>query len=158
MWKRTIPSRQQIHALPRLHALSVTTNTQRALSTTTPLHQNHNHPSSSTEDRTRLNPERTETTKSGTDSEVAQHPAAFDPSKTAPETELRATEEEHKSEGKSGNPLDMSPANKDVSGWRGPTEGGPAQNADKPGPSARGQPRKNRKIDVKEDETHVSHR
>jgi hypothetical protein len=97
-------------------------------------------------------------TKSGTDSEVAQHPTAYDPSKTAPETELRATGEEHEREGKSGNPLDMSPANKNVSGWRKPTEGGPAQNADKPGPSARGQPRKNRKIDVKEDGTHVSHR
>jgi hypothetical protein len=96
-------------------------------------------------------------TKSGTDSEVAQHPAAYDPSKTAPETELRATKEEHKREGKRGSPLDMSPANKDVSAWRGPTEGGPAQSADKPGPSVRGQPKKNRKIEVKEDGTHVSH-
>lgn len=64
--------------------------------------------------------------------------------------------EEHESEGKSGNPLDMSPANKDVSGWRGPTEGGPAQNADKPAPSGPGQPKKNRRIEVKEDGTHVS--
>lgn len=158
MWKRIVPSRQQTYALTRHHAFPLTTKTQRALSTTTPFHQSHDHPSSSTEDRTRLNPQRTETTKSGTDSEVAQHPAAFDPSKTAPETEMRATEEESESEGKSRNPLDMSPANKDVSAWRGPTEGGPAQNADKPGPSARGQPRKNRKIDVKEDGTHVSHK
>ncbi|KAI9925195.1 hypothetical protein ASPWEDRAFT_705658 [Aspergillus wentii DTO 134E9] len=69
------------------------------------------------QDRTTLNPERSEVTKSGTDSEVAQHPAAYDPSKTSPESEIQATEEESRQEGKVSNPLDMSPANKDVSDW-----------------------------------------
>ncbi|KAJ5825706.1 hypothetical protein N7474_002844 [Penicillium riverlandense] len=157
MWKRIIPSSQQACALTRNQALPVTTKAQRSLSTTTPRYQK-NKPSSATEDRGRLSPERTEVSKSGTDSEVAQHPAAYDPSKTAPETELKATGEEHEREGKSGNPLDMSPANQDVSAWRGQTEGGAAHNAEKSGPSSRGQPRKNRKIEVKEDGTHVSHR
>ncbi|KAJ5316986.1 hypothetical protein PENANT_c030G05345 [Penicillium antarcticum] len=108
------------------------------------------------QDREALDPQRSETTKSGTDGEVAEHPSAFDPSNTAPESELAATEEESKKEGKPDSPLDMSPANKDVSAWRGPTEGGPARNRDREASSSRGSPNKNRGIHVKEDGTHVS--
>lgn len=107
-------------------------------------------------DRETLNPERSETTKSGTDGEVAKHPSAFDPSKTAPESEHEATAEESRKEGKD-DPLNMSPANKDVSAWRGPTEGGPDRNRDREASSSRGAPKKNRGIHVKEDGTHVSY-
>jgi hypothetical protein len=109
------------------------------------------------QDRESLSPERSETTKSGTDAEVAEHPAAFDPSNTAPESELAATAEESKKEGESDSPLDVSAANKDVSAWRHPTEGGPARNRDRES-SARGTPKKNRSVHVKEDGTHVSYK
>ncbi|KAJ5594980.1 uncharacterized protein N7459_001188 [Penicillium hispanicum] len=109
-------------------------------------------------DRESLNPERSEVTKSGTDNEVAQHPTAYDPHNTAPESELEATRKEQQSAGKEGNPLNVSPANQDVSAWRGPQEGGAARNADREASSARGIPKKNRSIHVKEDGTHVSYR
>lgn len=105
-----------------------------------------------------MNPERSEVTKSGTDSEVAHHPSAYDPTNTSPERELEATSEESQREGKAGNPLDMSPANKDVSAWRGPTEGGAERNADRDVSSAKGSPKKKRSIHVKDDGTHVSYR
>ncbi|KAJ5168610.1 uncharacterized protein N7482_004204 [Penicillium canariense] len=108
-------------------------------------------------DRESLNPQRTEVTKSGTDSEIAQHDTAWDPSTTSPERELEATEEESHSKGKKGT-LNMSPANQDVNKWRGPEEGGPARNADKESTSKRGQPNKRRTVHVKEDGTHVSYR
>lgn len=109
-------------------------------------------------DRTALNPERSEVTKSGTDSEVAHHPSAYDPTNTSPEHELEATNEESRREGKGTNPLDMSPANKDVSAWRGPQEGGAERNADREVSSSKGSPKKQRSIHVKEDGTHVSYR
>lgn len=108
-------------------------------------------------DREALNPERSETTKSSTDGEVAKHASAFDPSNTSPETEHEATVEESKREGKD-DPLSMSPANKDVSAWRGPTEGGPDRNKDRGVSSSRGAPKKNRGVHVKDDGTHVSYR
>ncbi|KAJ5105734.1 hypothetical protein NUU61_003081 [Penicillium alfredii] len=129
----------------------------RTIYATPPRHQAQN-PHHNAKDRETLNPERTEVTKSGTDSEIAHHASAYDPSTTAPETELAETEEEHHREGKSGNPLNMSPANKDVSAWRGPKEEGPVRNAEKASPSARGTPKKNRTVHVKEDGTHVAYR
>lgn len=108
-------------------------------------------------DREELRPERSEVTKSGTDNEIAHHDTAFDPSNTAPESELAATEHESKSTNVKGT-LNMSPANKDVSAWRGPTEGGPDRNVDKGVSSKRGTPNKRRTIHVKEDGTHVSYR
>ncbi|KAJ5467148.1 hypothetical protein N7475_004900 [Penicillium sp. IBT 31633x] len=109
-------------------------------------------------DRESLNPERSETAKSGTDAEVAKHPAAFDPSNTAPENELAATAEESKKEGDKESPLNVSPANKDVSSWRRPNEGAPDRNRDREASSSRGAPKKNRGIHVKDDGTHVSYR
>lgn len=108
-------------------------------------------------DREELRPERSEVTKSGTDNEIAHHDSAFDPSNTAPESELAATEQESGSTNVKGT-LDMSPANKDVSAWRGPTEGGPDRNLDRGVSSKRGTPNKSRTIHVKEDGTHVSYR
>lgn len=108
-------------------------------------------------DRETLNPERSETAKSGTDGEVAKHPSAFDPSNTSPEAEHEATARESRQEGKD-DPLNMSPANKDVSAWRGPTEGGPVRNKDREASSTPGKTKKGRGIHVKEDGTHVSYR
>ncbi|KAJ5669775.1 hypothetical protein N7462_010845 [Penicillium macrosclerotiorum] len=107
--------------------------------------------------REALDPERSEVTKSGTDSEIAQHDSAWDPKNTAPERELEATELEHSVHGKKGS-LNMSPANQDINAWKGPKEEGPVRNADKESHSSRGTPQKNRKIYVKEDGTHVSYR
>lgn len=108
-------------------------------------------------DREALTPERSEVTKSGTDNEIAHHDSAFDPSNTAPENELAATEQESRTKNMKGT-LNMSPANKDVSSWRGPTEGGPDRNVDRGTSSKRGSPNKRRTIHVKEDGTHVSYR
>ncbi|KAK4860786.1 hypothetical protein LT330_004517 [Penicillium expansum] len=109
-------------------------------------------------DRETLNPERSETAKSGTDGEVAKHPSAFDPKNTAPESELAATEEESRQEGKTESPLNMSPANRDASAWRHEAEDGPDRNRDRAASSSRGAPKKGRGIHVKEDGTHVSYR
>ncbi|EKV16385.1 Ferredoxin [Penicillium digitatum] len=109
-------------------------------------------------DREALNPERSETAKSGTDGEVAKHPSAFDPKNTAPESELAATEEESRQEGKTESPLNMSPANRDASAWRRPADDGPDRNQDRGASSSRGAPKKGRGIHVKEDGTHVSYR
>ncbi|KAJ5983879.1 hypothetical protein N7481_005978 [Penicillium waksmanii] len=108
-------------------------------------------------DREELRPERSEVTKSGTDNEIAHHDAAFDPTNTAPESELAATENESKSTNVKGS-LNMSPANKDVSAWRRPTEGGPDRNVDRGVSSKKGSPNKRRTVHVKEDGTHVSYR
>ncbi|KGO74515.1 hypothetical protein PITC_099070 [Penicillium italicum] len=109
-------------------------------------------------DRETLNPERSETAKSGTDGEVAKHPSAFDPKNTAPESELAATEEESRQEGKTESPLDMSPANRGASAWRRQAEDGPDRNRDRAASSSRGASKKGRGIHVKEDGTHVSYR
>ncbi|PWY83732.1 hypothetical protein BO94DRAFT_113460 [Aspergillus sclerotioniger CBS 115572] len=97
-------------------------------------------------DRTVLDPQRSETSQTGTDSEVAGHNAAFDPSKTSPESEVQAAQEESEQQGKVSNPLDVSPGNKDVSHARPPMEGGPDHNVEKEGPSARGWTQKNREV------------
>ncbi|KAJ9224521.1 hypothetical protein DTO021C3_815 [Paecilomyces variotii] len=96
-------------------------------------------------DRNELKPERSEYSKSGTDDEVAGHPSAFDPSKTSPESEVQASCEETRQEGKSSNPLNVSPGNKDVSQARDPTEGG-ADASTPHSPSSRGAPPKNKQV------------
>lgn len=108
-------------------------------------------------DREALQPDRAEGTKSGTDSEIAQHDSAYDPSNTAPESELEATEQENQQKGKGGT-LNVSGANQDVNKWRGPQEGGPDRNIERERPSGRGSPNKRRTIHVKEDGTHVAYR
>ena len=60
------------------------------------------------QDRQSLKPRRAEGTKSGTDDEVAQTDAAFNPKKTSPE-EAKA------SAASNGNPLDASGANREFS-------------------------------------------
>lgn len=111
----------------------------------------------SIKDRETLNPDRSEVTKSATDSEIAHHPSAYDPHNTAPESELEAVGKESREDGKGGNPLDVSPANPEVSAWTGPGSEGPTRNVDK-GPSGKGATKKSRSIHVKEDGTHVSYR
>jgi hypothetical protein len=108
-------------------------------------------------DREALDPQPSEATKTGTDDQIAQHDSAFDPSNTKPESELEATEQEAQQKGKKGT-LNVSGANKKANTWRGPQEGGPDRNADKEATSKRGHPNKSRKIEVKEDGTHVSYR
>ncbi|PWY65240.1 hypothetical protein BO70DRAFT_366818 [Aspergillus heteromorphus CBS 117.55] len=134
-----------------IHTSSVLTLTQpRPFHTLPALQTTHDQSSEAKSgDRTVLDPQRSEVSKSGTDNEVAGHPAAYDPSKTSPESEIEATQEETRREGKVSNPLDMSPANKDVSHWRHPTEGGPDHNAEKSGPSSRGWTKKNRPVGEK---------
>ncbi|KAB8235040.1 uncharacterized protein BDW43DRAFT_49358 [Aspergillus alliaceus] len=97
-------------------------------------------------DRTILDPQRNEVSKTGTDNEVAGHPAAYDPSKTSPESEIQATEEESQQQGKVSNPLNVSPANKEVSGTRPAQEGLPDRNAEKSGSTGRGAARKNKEV------------
>ncbi|KAL4908755.1 hypothetical protein BDW74DRAFT_145278 [Aspergillus multicolor] len=97
-------------------------------------------------DRSKLDPHRSEETQSATTDEVAQRDTAFDPSNTAPESELGQSQQETKQKGDPRDPLTVSPADKDVGGARDPMEGGAAKNADKAGGehSGGGSPRKNR--------------
>ncbi|KAJ5129492.1 uncharacterized protein N7515_005531 [Penicillium bovifimosum] len=160
MWKSILSAGQQATRASRAQfvkttSLATPTATRTPFSTT---QRSQTEKGPGVQDREALNPERSETSKSGTDSEVAKHPAAFDPHNTAPENELKATEDESKQEGKTDSPLDVSPANKDVSSWKRDTEGGPARNRDRDASSSRGAAKKNRGIHVKEDGTHVSYR
>ncbi|KAL4935794.1 hypothetical protein BDV06DRAFT_206235 [Aspergillus oleicola] len=95
-------------------------------------------------DRNRLEPQRTETSQSATTDEVATRDAAFDPSKTSPESELGASKEQSKKQGEKRDPLDVSAADKDVSHWRDPMEGGAQKNVEREGHSSRESPKKNR--------------
>jgi hypothetical protein len=71
-----------------------------------------------------LNPSRAETCQSGTDDEVGRHKSPYDPSKTAPDKEHLALEEEYRLEGDTiHDPLFVSPANRDVSQLLDPTAG-----------------------------------
>lgn len=108
-------------------------------------------------DRGALDPQSSEATKSGTNDQIAQHDSAFDPSNTKPESQLEATEQEAQQKGKKGT-LNVSGASKEANTWRAPQEGAPDRNADRNATSKRGHPNKSRKIEVKEDGTHVSYR
>ncbi|KAJ0413702.1 hypothetical protein BJY00DRAFT_55878 [Aspergillus carlsbadensis] len=99
-------------------------------------------------DRHALNPSRTEASQSGTTDEVSHRDAAFDPSNTAPESEIGASREESKREGSRRDPLGVSAGDKDVGRERDPMEGGAEKNVDKEGHSARGSARKNRKTNA----------
>jgi hypothetical protein len=162
MWKTIISAGQQATRVSRSQVSKTTTQSlaiptaTRTPFSTTPLFQVEKGQTSL--DRETLNPERSETAKSGTDAEVAKHPSAFDPSNTAPESELAATEEESRQEGKKESPLNMSPANTGASSYRHPGEEGPDRNRDRGVSSTRGSPKKGRSIHVKEDGTHVSYR
>ncbi|KAL2839611.1 hypothetical protein BJY01DRAFT_250422 [Aspergillus pseudoustus] len=95
-------------------------------------------------DRNRLDPSRTEASQSGTTDEVSHRDAAFDPSNTAPESEIGASKEETRKEGSKRDPLGVSAGDKDVGRERDPTEGGAQKNVDKETHSSRGSARKNR--------------
>lgn len=95
--------------------------------------------------RDTLNPSRAEGTQSGTDDEVAHHDAPFDPSNTAPESEIEATGRESAERKKTSNPLDVSPGNREVNEMRDPSKDTPESGVDKP-PSARGWTRKGKVV------------
>ncbi|KAI9751644.1 MAG: hypothetical protein M4579_005969 [Chaenotheca gracillima] len=81
-----------------------------------------NLPRKDSQDKDSINTEATEYSKSGTDDQSAQQQeAAFDPKMTDPQ-EMKAKAGE--GEGDGPNPLDVSPANPDVSKPRKSTEGG----------------------------------
>jgi len=82
-------------------------------------------PRADAQDKDSINTNRTEYTKSGTDDEMAgNQEAAFDPSITSPESEKNKA-----SEGNDGNPLDVSPANPEVSKQFGREKEGGAENS-----------------------------
>ncbi|KAF7191321.1 hypothetical protein HII31_07344 [Pseudocercospora fuligena] len=75
------------------------------------------------QDKDSLNPHSTEYSKSGGDqAAAATENAAFDPSKTSPEEQHESARQE--TGGDSNNPLNVSPANHDISQPRGAQEGG----------------------------------
>ncbi|KAJ5702295.1 hypothetical protein N7488_009843 [Penicillium malachiteum] len=165
MWKSLVSSGQQatrtsrhLQSSPGLWTPPVSAATRSTFSTTSNSQKDTGNTDAFFKEREALNPERAEVTKSGTDSEVAQHASAYDPRNISPESELEAVGKEQLAEGKEGNPLNMSPANSEVSAWRSPAEGGPDRNAEKKGASGKGVTKKGRSIHVKEDGTHVSYR
>lgn len=88
------------------------------------------------QDRTSVKPRAHEYTGSGTDEQVSDNPdAAFNPDKTSPEAAMKTAgkgNKKHKDAdgtGESGNPLGVSPANKEVSmgGQQGAMEDKPQQ-------------------------------
>jgi len=77
------------------------------------------------QDKDSINTDHTEYSKSGTDNETAeQEEAAFSPKETRPEEELKTAGKGKGGEEAEGNPLDVSPANQEVSKPRGEQEGG----------------------------------
>jgi len=90
-------------------------NISRSLSSTSRL----TYPRKDSQDKDSIKADATEYSKSGTDDGAAnQQDAAFDPKTTSPEKEKNVAGE---GEGQ-GNPLEFSPANKDIS--KGTTKGG----------------------------------
>ncbi|KAI9835950.1 MAG: hypothetical protein M1819_001848 [Sarea resinae] len=80
------------------------------------------HPRKDDQDRNSINTESTEYSKTGSDAESAHmDDAAYNPKKTDPGSELHSADKES---GAEPNPLDVSPANPEVSKQRDPTEGG----------------------------------
>ncbi|KAH8704901.1 hypothetical protein BGW36DRAFT_421486 [Talaromyces proteolyticus] len=105
----------------------------------------HNQNADNLLDRSALNPNRGENSQSGTDNEVASHDAPFDPSNTSPESEMEATANESRQRNKTNNPLDISPANKDIN-QTGDSSKEPADRGADRLPSARGWTRKNKPV------------
>ncbi|KAL9619747.1 MAG: hypothetical protein Q9160_005678 [Pyrenula sp. 1 TL-2023] len=99
-------------------------------------------PRKGAEDRNSINTDATEYSKSGTDDSAAsQSDPAFNPSKTDPEDQLSAA-----GQGVESNPLDVSPANKDISNPRDQREGGAEKAPDKTAGSGRGSPTKKKPV------------
>ncbi|KAK5013915.1 hypothetical protein LTR16_004089 [Cryomyces antarcticus] len=106
------------------------------------------YPSKDSQDKDSVVPKSTEYSKSGSDDASAATDAAFDPSTTRPEQEQKQAE--GASGGASVNPLEVSPANQEVSKPRGEQEGGAGaskaesgQSSGREGASGGGSPTKN---------------
>ncbi|KAI9847512.1 MAG: hypothetical protein M1837_002413 [Sclerophora amabilis] len=101
-------------------------------------------PRKDSQDKDSINTEATEYSKSGTDDQAAQQDsAAFDPSLTAPESQKERAGE---GDEPGANPLDVSPANPEVSKTRGDKEGGAENGArGRERTSGGGSPKKNGK-------------
>ncbi|KAI9673048.1 MAG: hypothetical protein M1817_003212 [Caeruleum heppii] len=121
----------------------------RPFSTTVPARL----PRKDSQDKDSINTEATEYSKSGTDDQAAhEDQAAFDPNQTAPETEKQTADQESgvsqrqsASKGSDPNPLEVSPANPEVSKQRDPQEGGAESSSrDRERASGSGSPRKNK--------------
>ncbi|MCJ1395649.1 hypothetical protein MMC18_008854 [Xylographa bjoerkii] len=105
-------------ALPRRNPLPRPSLSLRPFSTT----PRALYPRADSQDKDSMNTEAQEYAKSGTDVDAAnQDSAAFDPSKTDP---MEQKEEAGKGKGDASNPLEVSPANPEVSKQRPEQEGG----------------------------------
>lgn len=99
-------------------------------------------PRKGAEDRNDINTDATEYSKSGTDDmAAAQQDAAFNPHRTDPQDQKNVA-----GEGAESNPLDVSPANPDVSQQINPTEGGAEKGPEKSSGSARASPKKGKPV------------
>jgi len=102
------------------------------------------YPRKDSQDKDSIDTEATEYTKSGTDDGAArQEEAAFDPSKTDPQTEKDKAGEGNE---QSGNPLEVSAANPEVSKPRGTEEGGAEKASGGKKQSGGGSPKKGQQI------------
>ncbi|MCJ1243574.1 hypothetical protein MMC30_000771 [Trapelia coarctata] len=106
------------------------------------------YPRKDSQDKDSINNESTEYSKSGSDDQAArQEDAAYNPNKTDPEDQKETAAKGN--EPKEGsNPLEVSPANPEVSKQRDPTEGG-AENAsgdERSRSSGGGSPNKGKKV------------
>jgi len=102
------------------------------------------YPRKDSQDKDSINTEATEYSKSGTDDAAARNEdAAFDPSKTDPQTEKDTAGEGNE---ESGNPLDVSPANPEVSKPRDRQEGGAEKAAGGKKQSGGGSPKKGKQL------------
>ncbi|KAI9736568.1 MAG: hypothetical protein M1818_006079 [Claussenomyces sp. TS43310] len=106
------------------------------------------YPRKDSQDKDSINTEATEYSKSGTDDEAARNDqAAFDPSTTQP-----GQERDQAGKGNGSNPLDVSPANPEVSKQRPLQEGGAENSAgskdksDRKQASGHGSPPKGKKV------------
>ncbi|KAL8666927.1 MAG: hypothetical protein Q9202_001167 [Teloschistes flavicans] len=113
------PPRLPLHrSLLRSTTLAPSCNYHRPLSQSTRLA----YPRKDSQDKDSINTEATEYSKSGTDDASARHDdTAFDPSTTDPHEQKDQVGEKT---GSSDNPLEVSPANHDISKPRHPQEGG----------------------------------
>ncbi|KAL4922461.1 hypothetical protein BDW62DRAFT_53322 [Aspergillus aurantiobrunneus] len=153
MWKEIITTRHLSRAAILRHTqsqrpLAFATQAHRTFITVSPRQAQPQDEDDHFHDRHKLDPQRTESSQSATTDEVATRDAAFDPSKTSPESQIGASKEETRKRGDTRDPLDVSAADKDVSGARDPMEGGAQKNVDKSGHSSRGWTKKNRETNA----------
>lgn len=101
-------------------------------------------PRKDSQDQDSINTEATEYSKSGTDDQAArQEQAAFDPSTTDPAKEKSKAGEGNE---KTSNPLDVSPANTDISKQRPLQEGRTGNSSSERNQSGHGSPKKEKKV------------